>query len=920
MDPLSAPPNSAQDLEQDATVQPTVTPEDEMLRQPAAETLPLLDSEALISPEPSSSSTPPTSTSLNRPTSTASDDFGDFVDAPPSTAPHGPQLPSLNPLTPANPLSLAETPLTPSTPLSAAPPPPPKPTGNHIADILQYESGGLSLFSDPVFRERKDEEGLPSPPPIPPPKSPFVSRSGIGLGLGGSASTSRAATPTPGHGGYGNTIDYHARPPLTPPNTALLHPLASTPSPLPGRSPRDVTTPLPPLPPPLSANRPSETTTRALMAAPTAKDETEIIAQHLGLIDHDYFTGREPAETAPLPIPIIRTRSKSWGLRGASAEGRPESPAQTRTMPTHIAPPVVSSGGEWEGEDTTGSYGGTLGGLWGLWKGASGSTPGSLSSSGSEEHPHASHPHVAGIFTASPPPTIIEGSATTSSPPPESQGEYFEHRHAHEQGVHGHTARPLPRARTSLETVQARWNDSHTLTPPTHSRGSGSRTPSPNSSRRQSQIEDAKITHESPFAAPLGTGGIVRSSKLSVGFGSDKASPVVGKGSLNANPFATHNFAPIAGAPGFRPDGYDWDKGFSDQLERDLDGGRGPVSSASTARKSAPHSSSGGRDKELQRGRQGGAKKAKEAIVPLYQTLGSKLGFGWGSSSSPSSSATSASSSPAAAQRNTVPAPQSRIHSEFLTNMTGNGHERSATSPVVQREGTRSAKKVGELIERMVGGVELKGRKESTVGILTGGISELLRPYLPPLSRLPRTWTLLYSLDQHGISLNTLYTNCEAPEKNRKTAQPFIGMNGAIVIIRDAEAEDSAKEEKSAFGAFIAEGMGRKAKGFYGGGDSFLWKYTAQPEALQVFKPTGRNSYFAICDAEYIGFGGGGTSYALWIDNTLLQGSSAPSVTFGNEVLCSGAPTGKGGSGGSELAKEVEFECVGLEVWGVGPT
>ena len=33
-----------------------------------------------------------------------------------------------------------------------------------------------------------------------------------------------------------------------------------------------------------------------------------------------------------------------------------------------------------------------------------------------------------------------------------------------------------------------------------------------------------------------------------------------------------------------------------------------------------------------------------------------------------------------------------------------------------------------------------------------------LRPTLAPLARLPKKWTLIYSLDQHGISFNTLYS------------------------------------------------------------------------------------------------------------------------------------------------------------------
>ena len=41
------------------------------------------------------------------------------------------------------------------------------------------------------------------------------------------------------------------------------------------------------------------------------------------------------------------------------------------------------------------------------------------------------------------------------------------------------------------------------------------------------------------------------------------------------------------------------------------------------------------------------------------------------------------------------------------------------------------------------------------------------------------------------------------------------------MVLRDAEADlEQHVAGKSVFGAFIAEGLGRKVKGFYGGGDS----------------------------------------------------------------------------------------------------
>lgn len=49
--------------------------------------------------------------------------------------------------------------------------------------------------------------------------------------------------------------------------------------------------------------------------------------------------------------------------------------------------------------------------------------------------------------------------------------------------------------------------------------------------------------------------------------------------------------------------------------------------------------------------------------------------------------------------------------------------------------------------------------------------------------------------------------------------------------------------------------------------------------------------------------------YGLYLDDTLSDGSSARCPTFDNDPLCSAGP--RQGEG-------VTFECVGLEVWGVG--
>jgi len=211
----------------------------------------------------------------------------------------------------------------------------------------------------------------------------------------------------------------------------------------------------------------------------------------------------------------------------------------------------------------------------------------------------------------------------------------------------------------------------------------------------------------------------------------------------------------------------------------------------------------------------------------------------------------------------------------------------------------------------------LKGRRAGTTPVLSENLAILLRQHLPALSRLPRSWTLFYSLDQHGISLNTLYTRCEealSPSRAQVLIPTGVGLatKGILLIMKDAAGDE--EEGERAFGAWIANGdglsMGRKGgKGYFGGGESFLWKFTQG--ILKVYKTTGKNNYVMLCEPGYISFGGGDGHYGLYLDDTLNNGSSSPCPTFDNDPLCSPGPKKAGTS-------TVEFDCVGLEVWGMG--
>lgn len=123
-------------------------------------------------------------------------------------------------------------------------------------------------------------------------------------------------------------------------------------------------------------------------------------------------------------------------------------------------------------------------------------------------------------------------------------------------------------------------------------------------------------------------------------------------------------------------------------------------------------------------------------------------------------------------------------------------------------------------------GVTLVGRREGTVGVLNETMADLvrclfpvalhraddcqIRPHLPALVKLPRHWTLLYSLDQHGISLNTLYTRCEPRVPSRAHPNP---PKGGLVVVRDAD--------EAVFGAWVTEGVRVEKGGYYGSGEAY---------------------------------------------------------------------------------------------------
>ncbi|KAI9140387.1 TLDc domain-containing protein, partial [Paraphysoderma sedebokerense] len=156
--------------------------------------------------------------------------------------------------------------------------------------------------------------------------------------------------------------------------------------------------------------------------------------------------------------------------------------------------------------------------------------------------------------------------------------------------------------------------------------------------------------------------------------------------------------------------------------------------------------------------------------------------------------------------------------------------------------------------------------------------------------RLSTQLKLIYSMDQHGISLHTVYNNMQDAVNGGK-----VSPKGFLIVVQSTEGD--------LFGAFISDILHPRA-GYYGTGECFLWKLEPTSSPITPSTWTGKNDYFILSEVGFFAVGGGDGDFGLYLDSNLEHGHSASVPTFGNEVLtCTG---GK------------EFMCCGFEVWGIG--
>ncbi|KAL0094998.1 TLD-domain-containing protein [Phycomyces blakesleeanus] len=169
-------------------------------------------------------------------------------------------------------------------------------------------------------------------------------------------------------------------------------------------------------------------------------------------------------------------------------------------------------------------------------------------------------------------------------------------------------------------------------------------------------------------------------------------------------------------------------------------------------------------------------------------------------------------------------------------------------------------------------------RDSQTYECLDKNLAENLRSHLPSRIATSTQWDLLYSLDQHGASLNTFYSCLK-------------DQGPCLLILENSEEET--------FGAYISEPF-QSGSLYYGSGECFLWKIEPNCQKVEVYPWTMANNYLIFSNQDCIALGGGNGQFGLWIHSDLMHGHTESCATFGNP----------------SLGNDSNFECVALEVWG----
>lgn len=164
--------------------------------------------------------------------------------------------------------------------------------------------------------------------------------------------------------------------------------------------------------------------------------------------------------------------------------------------------------------------------------------------------------------------------------------------------------------------------------------------------------------------------------------------------------------------------------------------------------------------------------------------------------------------------------------------------------------------------------MQLTGYSESFRDrLVTPALAAQIQQKMPERLQLHNEWKLVYSLEQNGASLRTLY-NLAAPKD--------VHQHGYVLAVKDAK--------QTVFGAYLNEPPHvAEAIRFTGNGDCFLWRLSK--DGFQAFPYTQKNDFIMYCTHQFISIGGGDGHDGLWLDDSLERGVSYHTQTFDNEPL-----------------------------------
>lgn len=236
-------------------------------------------------------------------------------------------------------------------------------------------------------------------------------------------------------------------------------------------------------------------------------------------------------------------------------------------------------------------------------------------------------------------------------------------------------------------------------------------------------------------------------------------------------------------------------------------------------------------------------------------------------------------------------------------------------------------------------------------------LSSNIRDLIPPRLRLYGEWNLIYSMEQDGYSLNTLYNKCNPRNQLneiKKTQQMQKGYGdqvitqmimtngfhkenrkpvGYVMVIRDSKGNK--------FGCYLNEHLRpMDHKRYYGNGECFLWKlekierhhqnlnsteesavknyHDHDHKRFKAFMYTGINDNIIYSNHDFIAVGSSKGQNGLYLDSSLSEGISYRCDTFGNEVLNGNGDLGDNHESIGEYGTVGRFKIHSLEIWRVG--